>query len=203
MYLLQRYEGPRLPRHRRGQTCSPQVPAVSTLLLRKFGPTSDMMTTLIWVKMSPGSIYMVSAAIPSFLAFHSLMNICDGVASCLLGFSCSQPPSTRSLRPTVNAALKVLVWLKVTMLCFWPVFRFLYKQLVLFSDASREARERCIFESCAGSSLLRLKPGITLHLYTNQPPDGTIKKFYTERSVVRSASRRISDLCLVFIYCKY
>lgn len=56
--------------------------------------------------------------------------------------------------------------------------RFLYKQLLLFFVADPEAKENCIFESTAESHQLQLKPKISLHLYTNQCPDGSAKNFY-------------------------
>uniref|UniRef100_UPI0037E8211B adenosine deaminase domain-containing protein 2 n=1 Tax=Semicossyphus pulcher TaxID=241346 RepID=UPI0037E8211B len=58
------------------------------------------------------------------------------------------------------------------------LLRFLYKQLLLFFDADPKAKENCIFESSADSHQLQLKPGISLHLYTNQCPEGTSKNFY-------------------------
>lgn len=54
----------------------------------------------------------------------------------------------------------------------WLVFRFLYKQLLLFFEADPKAKENCIFESNAESHLLHLKPNISLHLYTSQCPEG-------------------------------
>lgn len=65
---------------------------------------------------------------------------------------------------------------------FWLVFRFLYKQLLLFFDADPEAKESCIFESRAESYQLQLKPKISLHLYTNQCPEGAAKNFYFKYS---------------------
>ncbi|XP_073335981.1 adenosine deaminase domain-containing protein 2 [Pagrus major] len=58
------------------------------------------------------------------------------------------------------------------------LLRFLYKQLLLFFDADPKAKENCIFESSADSHQLRLKPKISLHLYTNQCPEGAAKNFY-------------------------
>uniref|UniRef100_A0A3Q3X801 A to I editase domain-containing protein n=1 Tax=Mola mola TaxID=94237 RepID=A0A3Q3X801_MOLML len=49
---------------------------------------------------------------------------------------------------------------------------FLYKQLLLFFDDEPKAKENCIFESSADSHQLQLKPKISLHLYTNQCPEG-------------------------------
>lgn len=60
---------------------------------------------------------------------------------------------------------------------FWLVFRFLYKQLLLFFDADPKAKENCIFESSADSPQLQLKPKTSLHLYTNQCPEGAAKNF--------------------------
>ncbi|XP_049448108.1 adenosine deaminase domain-containing protein 2 isoform X2 [Epinephelus fuscoguttatus] len=56
--------------------------------------------------------------------------------------------------------------------------RFLYKQLLLFFDADPKAKENCVFESSADSHQLQLKPKISLHLYTNQCPEGAAKDFY-------------------------
>ncbi|GLD71162.1 adhesion G-protein coupled receptor G4 [Lates japonicus] len=58
------------------------------------------------------------------------------------------------------------------------LLRFLYKQLLLFFDADPNARENCIFKSSADSHQLQLKPKISLHLYTNQCPEGAAKNFY-------------------------
>ena len=66
----------------------------------------------------------------------------------------------------------MLVWLKLRF-----VLRFLYKQLLLFFDADPHAKENCIFDSSADSHQLQLKPKISLHLYTNQCPEGSAKDF--------------------------
>ncbi|XP_022594446.1 adenosine deaminase domain-containing protein 2-like [Seriola dumerili] len=58
------------------------------------------------------------------------------------------------------------------------LLRFLYKQLLLFFDADPNAKENCIFESSTDSHQLQLKPKISLHLYTNQCPEGAAKNFY-------------------------
>ncbi|XP_036974476.1 adenosine deaminase domain-containing protein 2 isoform X1 [Acanthopagrus latus] len=58
------------------------------------------------------------------------------------------------------------------------LLRFLYKQLLLFFDADPKAKENCIFESSADSHQLQLKPNISLHLYTNQCPEGAAKNFH-------------------------
>uniref|UniRef100_A0A3P8PAL9 A to I editase domain-containing protein n=1 Tax=Astatotilapia calliptera TaxID=8154 RepID=A0A3P8PAL9_ASTCA len=58
------------------------------------------------------------------------------------------------------------------------LLRFLYKQLLLFFDADPKAKESCIFESSAASHQLQLKPKISLHLYTNQCPEGAPTNFY-------------------------
>ncbi|XP_034746573.1 adenosine deaminase domain-containing protein 2 isoform X3 [Etheostoma cragini] len=55
--------------------------------------------------------------------------------------------------------------------------RFLYKQLLLFFDADPKAKESCIFESSADTPQLQLKPKTSLHLYTNQFPEGAAKNF--------------------------
>ncbi|XP_044227569.1 adenosine deaminase domain-containing protein 2 isoform X1 [Thunnus albacares] len=62
------------------------------------------------------------------------------------------------------------------------LLRFLYKQLLLFFDADPKAKENCIFESSADSHQLKLKPKISLHLYTNQCPEGAAKNFYFKGS---------------------
>ncbi|KAK9536427.1 hypothetical protein VZT92_006205 [Zoarces viviparus] len=56
--------------------------------------------------------------------------------------------------------------------------RFLYKQLLLFFDADPEAKDYCVFESSADSNQLQLKPKTSLHLYTNQCPEGALKNVY-------------------------
>ncbi|CAG5872180.1 unnamed protein product [Menidia menidia] len=58
------------------------------------------------------------------------------------------------------------------------LLRFLYKQLLLFFEADLKAKEKCIFDSSADSHQLQLKPKISLHLYTNQCPEGASKNFY-------------------------
>ncbi|KAA8586746.1 hypothetical protein FQN60_000582 [Etheostoma spectabile] len=55
--------------------------------------------------------------------------------------------------------------------------RFLYKQLLLFFDGDPKAKESCIFESSADTPQLQLKPKTSLHLYTNQCPEGAAKNF--------------------------
>ncbi|XP_024862811.1 adenosine deaminase domain-containing protein 2 isoform X2 [Kryptolebias marmoratus] len=62
------------------------------------------------------------------------------------------------------------------------LLRFLYKQLLLFFDADPKAKESCIFENSADSHQLQLKPKISLHLYTNQCPEGAAKDFYFQDS---------------------
>ncbi|KAK5615651.1 hypothetical protein CRENBAI_023979 [Crenichthys baileyi] len=62
------------------------------------------------------------------------------------------------------------------------LLRFLYKQLLLFFEADPTAKESCIFESSADSHQLQLKPKISLHLYTNQCPEGAAKNFYFKSS---------------------
>ncbi|KAM4545839.1 adenosine deaminase domain-containing protein 2 [Odontesthes bonariensis] len=62
------------------------------------------------------------------------------------------------------------------------LLRFLYKQLLLFFEADPKAKEKCIFESSADSHQLQLKPKISLHLYTNQCPEGAAKNFYFKGS---------------------
>ncbi|XP_071316461.1 adenosine deaminase domain-containing protein 2 [Trachinotus anak] len=62
------------------------------------------------------------------------------------------------------------------------LLRFLYKQLLLFFDADPNAKENCIFESSVDSHQLQLKPKISLHLYTNQCPEGAAKNFYFKGS---------------------
>lgn len=75
--------------------------------------------------------------------------------------------------------LKSLIVRLVHLNCvFRLMFRFLYKQLLLFFDADPETKENCIFESSAESHQLQLKSKISLHLYTNQCPEGAAKNFY-------------------------
>ncbi|XP_035998790.1 adenosine deaminase domain-containing protein 2 [Fundulus heteroclitus] len=62
------------------------------------------------------------------------------------------------------------------------LLRFLYKQLLLFFEDDPKAKESCVFESSADSHLLQLKPTISLHLYTNQCPEGAPKNFYFKSS---------------------
>ncbi|XP_077403511.1 adenosine deaminase domain-containing protein 2 isoform X2 [Vanacampus margaritifer] len=62
------------------------------------------------------------------------------------------------------------------------LLRFLYKQLLLFFDADPQSKEACIFEGNAGEPQLRLKAEISLHLYTNQCPEGAAKDFYMRGS---------------------
>ncbi|XP_061596704.1 adenosine deaminase domain-containing protein 2 [Cololabis saira] len=61
------------------------------------------------------------------------------------------------------------------------LLRFLYKQLLLFFDADPKAKEDSIFESIADGNQLQLKPKISLHLYTNQCPEGAAKNLYCKR----------------------
>ncbi|XP_047463233.1 adenosine deaminase domain-containing protein 2 [Mugil cephalus] len=56
------------------------------------------------------------------------------------------------------------------------LLRFLYKQLLLFF--SSDPNTNCVFEKCAESRQLQLKPKISLHLYTSQRPEGAAKTFY-------------------------
>ncbi|KAG7516979.1 adenosine deaminase domain-containing protein 2-like [Solea senegalensis] len=58
------------------------------------------------------------------------------------------------------------------------LLRFLYKQVMLFFDVNPKAKEKCIFESSTDSHQLQLKLDISLHLYTNQCPEGAAKNFY-------------------------
>ncbi|XP_053702594.1 adenosine deaminase domain-containing protein 2 [Synchiropus splendidus] len=58
--------------------------------------------------------------------------------------------------------------------------RFLYKHLLLFFDADPKTSEISIFQRSDESHLLQLKPNISLHLYTNQCPEGAVKNIYSE-----------------------
>ncbi|KAJ0061919.1 hypothetical protein NL108_014412 [Boleophthalmus pectinirostris] len=58
------------------------------------------------------------------------------------------------------------------------LLRFLYKQLLLFFENDPKLKECSIFEAGAESHLLQLKPKVTFHLYSNQPPEGATKNFY-------------------------
>ncbi|KAM8898101.1 adenosine deaminase domain-containing protein 2 isoform 1-T2 [Spinachia spinachia] len=64
--------------------------------------------------------------------------------------------------------------------------RFLYKQLLLFFDADPKAKENSIFERSADGPQLQLKPKTSLHLYTNQCPDGVANRFYFKVSRVNT-----------------
>ncbi|XP_061558577.1 adenosine deaminase domain-containing protein 2 [Phycodurus eques] len=55
--------------------------------------------------------------------------------------------------------------------------RFLYKQLLLFFDTDLQAKEACIYERSAAGPQLQLKAKTSLHLYTNQCPEGCAKNF--------------------------
>ncbi|XP_028322993.1 adenosine deaminase domain-containing protein 2 [Gouania willdenowi] len=57
------------------------------------------------------------------------------------------------------------------------LLRFLYKQLLLFSDGDQKAMESCIYESSTDGHRLQLKPNTSLHLYTNQCPEGAANVF--------------------------
>ncbi|XP_019903646.2 adenosine deaminase domain-containing protein 2 [Esox lucius] len=50
--------------------------------------------------------------------------------------------------------------------------RYLFKQLLLFFSHDPKQKELCIYEGTHESHLLQLKPGIYLHLYTNQALKG-------------------------------
>ncbi|XP_041092178.1 adenosine deaminase domain-containing protein 2 [Polyodon spathula] len=52
--------------------------------------------------------------------------------------------------------------------------RFLLKQLLLFFSGVSEYEDRSIFQRSPDSPLLRLKPGVYLHLYTNRIPRGAM-----------------------------
>ncbi|KAK5918211.1 hypothetical protein CgunFtcFv8_002993 [Champsocephalus gunnari] len=56
--------------------------------------------------------------------------------------------------------------------------RFLFKQLLLFFDADPKAKENCVLERSADGYQLQLKPNTSLHLYTNQCPEGAAKNLY-------------------------
>ncbi|XP_034062359.1 adenosine deaminase domain-containing protein 2 isoform X1 [Gymnodraco acuticeps] len=56
--------------------------------------------------------------------------------------------------------------------------RFLFKQLLLFFDADPKAKENCVLERSEDSYQLQLKPNTSLHLYTNQCPEGAAKNLY-------------------------
>ncbi|XP_062414252.1 adenosine deaminase domain-containing protein 2 [Pungitius pungitius] len=56
--------------------------------------------------------------------------------------------------------------------------RFLYKQLLLFFDADPKAKKNSVFERSADGPQLQLKPKTSLHLYTNQCPEGAANSFY-------------------------
>ncbi|XP_049597975.1 adenosine deaminase domain-containing protein 2 [Syngnathus scovelli] len=64
--------------------------------------------------------------------------------------------------------------------------RFLYKQLLLFFDTDPRAKEACIFESSGAGPQLQLKAKTSLHLYTNQCPEGAAKDFYVRGSYLNN-----------------
>ncbi|XP_057676285.1 adenosine deaminase domain-containing protein 2 isoform X2 [Corythoichthys intestinalis] len=66
--------------------------------------------------------------------------------------------------------------------------RFLYKQLLLFFDADPKAKEACIFESSTVGPQLQLKAKTSLHLYTNQCPEGVARNFYMRGSAQKSGN---------------
>ncbi|XP_075878435.1 adenosine deaminase domain-containing protein 2 [Nelusetta ayraudi] len=67
---------------------------------------------------------------------------------------------------------------QATVIARRALLRFLYKQLLLFFEADLEGREDgCIFESCADSHQLQLKPRFRLHLYINHCPEDTTKNY--------------------------
>uniref|UniRef100_A0A7N8XDT4 Adenosine deaminase domain containing 2 n=1 Tax=Mastacembelus armatus TaxID=205130 RepID=A0A7N8XDT4_9TELE len=57
------------------------------------------------------------------------------------------------------------------------LLRFLYKQLLLFFDTDPRAKESCIFECGEDSHQFQLKSKVSLHLYTNQCPEGTDENY--------------------------
>lgn len=61
------------------------------------------------------------------------------------------------------------------------LLRYLYKQLLLFFDNDPKTK-KCIFEASTDRHQLQLKPGISLHLYANQSPEGAAKNFYFEET---------------------
>ncbi|XP_068457161.1 adenosine deaminase domain-containing protein 2 [Clinocottus analis] len=69
--------------------------------------------------------------------------------------------------------------------------RFLYKQLLLFFDADPKAKKNCVFESSADSHQLQLKPNTSLHLYTNQCPEGAAKNFSFKDPVNMSTDMKL------------
>ncbi|KAF7649114.1 hypothetical protein LDENG_00146680 [Lucifuga dentata] len=52
------------------------------------------------------------------------------------------------------------------------LMRFLYRHLLMFFSKTTNLKEKSIFQQNSNSSLLSVKPGITLHLYLNQLPKG-------------------------------
>jgi hypothetical protein len=52
------------------------------------------------------------------------------------------------------------------------MYRYLFKQLLLFFSHDPKHKERSIYQSTTDSHLLQLKPQIYLHLYANQTPKG-------------------------------
>ncbi|KAK7926345.1 hypothetical protein WMY93_008655 [Mugilogobius chulae] len=58
------------------------------------------------------------------------------------------------------------------------LLRFLYKQLLLFFHDDPEVKEQSIFEASTKRHQLQLKPKISFHLYSNQPPEGATKNCF-------------------------
>ncbi|KAM3601830.1 uncharacterized protein V6R79_019744 [Siganus canaliculatus] len=70
------------------------------------------------------------------------------------------------------------------------LLRFLYKQLLLFFDADPKSEEFCIFESSTDSHQFKLKAGNSLHLYTNQCPEGAANNFYFKGQLMNTRADR-------------
>ncbi|MGH0161668.1 UNVERIFIED_CONTAM: hypothetical protein FKN15_056037 [Acipenser sinensis] len=76
--------------------------------------------------------------------------------------------------------------------------RFLLKQLLLFFSGVPEYEDRSIFQRSPDSPLLRLKPGVYLHLYTNRIPRGAAQCSLT--SPFKSGPSLCSRLCKAGLY---
>lgn len=84
----------------------------------------------------------------------------------------------------------------------WLVFRFLYKQLLLFFDADPKAKESCIFESSADSHQLQLKPEFSLHLYANRCPEGAAKNLSFKYASLVFLFLCIWEVDCLYLYCR-
>lgn len=71
------------------------------------------------------------------------------------------------------------------------LLRFLYKQLLLFFDNDLSKKESSIFEASPVRHQLQLKPKHSIHLYSNQPPEGGAKHFYFDTKAANWTSMKL------------